>query len=325
MYMNPEGLKFQSPSQFQEHQQGFFWAPHASDGSLGSSSTSAPAWEEIQAQSQGPYQDCRHWLGHHFEWRTPDNSPRARGSYHQDNLLQYESPTPRSPESTGSEGPISVVMTTPVTGCYMQMPVVFMMIPMVPGSPQDADSQTETSPSRSAYSAHGNDGREDDPMEAQPTQGSPWSPTPGVAAVSRELSAGFTTLVVRNVPARYTPNMLLQEFGPDGSFDFFFLPYSFRDSKTMGVVSINFRSHDLAVRFQKKWQRQFLKDHGRTKHLDVTAATYQGLAQNLKQFNPKNIARLECAGMLPVFLDLLGYRLDSVQELKQYGVLPADW
>eukprot|EP00930_Biecheleria_cincta_P039335 TRINITY_DN2704_c0_g2_i6.p1 TRINITY_DN2704_c0_g2~~TRINITY_DN2704_c0_g2_i6.p1 ORF type:complete len:311 (-),score=42.75 TRINITY_DN2704_c0_g2_i6:223-1155(-) len=308
MYTTPGGLHSYSPSLFQEHYQGFLGAAHAIDGSS-SGSITVPAREEIQTHSQGHYGE------------TPENSPR--GGYHQDSLPQYESPTPRSHESMRSEGPVSVVMTTPVTGCYMQMPVVFMMIPMIPGSQQDADSQTETSPSRSAYSVHENYGNEAEPIQAQTARDSTQPSMTGVAAASREVPAGFTTLVVRNVPARYKPNMLLQEFVPDGSFDFFFLPYSFRDSKTMGVAFVNFRSHNLALRFQERWQRQFLRDHGRTKHLDVAAATYQGLVQNLKQFNPKNIARLDCAGMLPIFFDSLGNRLNSMQELKRYGVLPA--
>ncbi|CAE8733438.1 unnamed protein product, partial [Polarella glacialis] len=44
----------------------------------------------------------------------------------------------------------------------------------------------------------------------------------------RPVPLGFTTLVVRNIPARYNQEVLLTEFGPDGSFDLFFLPYSFK-------------------------------------------------------------------------------------------------
>eukprot|EP00930_Biecheleria_cincta_P039334 TRINITY_DN2704_c0_g2_i5.p1 TRINITY_DN2704_c0_g2~~TRINITY_DN2704_c0_g2_i5.p1 ORF type:complete len:301 (-),score=43.49 TRINITY_DN2704_c0_g2_i5:223-1125(-) len=298
MYTTPGGLHSYSPSLFQEHYQGFLGAAHAIDGSS-SGSITVPAREEIQTHSQGHYGE------------TPENSPR--GGYHQDSLPQYEPPTPRSPGSIGSEGPASVVMTAPVDGCYMQVPVLFMMIPMVPGYQQDSGWQTKTSPSSSASSGHENYDSEYEQIQTQTAHDSLLAPTP----------AGFTTLVVRNIPARYKPSMLLQEFGSDGSFDFLFLPYSFRESSTMGVAFINFRSHDCALSFQERWQRQFLRDHGRTKHLDVAAATYQGLVQNLKQFNPKNIARLDCAGMLPIFFDSLGNRLNSMQELKRYGVLPA--
>ena len=143
------------------------------------------------------------------------------------------------------------------------------------------------------------------------------------SAATRMVPEGFTTLVIRNIPARYTQEKLLAEFGADGSFDLFFLPYSFRDGRTMGYAFINFRTHDFAVQFQQQWHRQFLQDHGRTKHLDVTAATVQGLAANLEQFNGKSVARLQRVGMLPVFLDEAAQRLDPIRELQRYGTIPV--
>eukprot|EP00440_Ansanella_granifera_P039504 gb/GFBE01042853.1/.p1 GENE.gb/GFBE01042853.1/~~gb/GFBE01042853.1/.p1 ORF type:complete len:315 (+),score=40.98 gb/GFBE01042853.1/:1-945(+) len=150
-----------------------------------------------------------------------------------------------------------------------------------------------------------------------PTQQASRSPVP------RDIPEGFATLVIRNIPARYTQEMLLAEFGADGSFNFLWLPYSFRDSRTMGYAFINFRSHKLAVQFQEKWHRCFLQDHGRTKHLDVAAATVQGLAENLRQFNEKSIARLAKVDMLPIFLGRAGERLDAITELQRFRVIPA--
>ena len=121
MYMTSGGLQSNISGLFQEDHQGSIWAAHANDGSLGTS-TALPDAEDIQTLSQGNYAD------------TPENSPR--GGYHQNCLPQYESPTARSPESIGSEGPASAMMTAPVTSGYMQMPVLFMMVPMVPGYQQ---------------------------------------------------------------------------------------------------------------------------------------------------------------------------------------------
>ncbi|CAE8607731.1 unnamed protein product [Polarella glacialis] len=100
--------------------------------------------------------------------------------------------------------------------------------------------------------------------------------------------------------------MLLAEFIPDDGFDFLFLPYSFKDARTLGMAFINFRTHACALAFQKNWHRQFLQDHGRTKHLDVAAATVQGLEANLQQFNTKLIARFQRAGMLWYAAGLVG-------------------
>ncbi|CAE8616837.1 unnamed protein product [Polarella glacialis] len=148
-----------------------------------------------------------------------------------------------------------------------------------------------------------------------------------VGLVTRSVPDGFTTLVIRNIPARYTQEMLLTEFIPDGSFDFFFLPYSFKNARTMGIAFINFRTHALALDFQGRWHRHFLQDHGRTKHLDVAAATVQGLEANLDvaaatvqvQFNAKSIARFQRVGMLPVFLDESDNRMAPLCELQRFG------
>jgi len=149
------------------------------------------------------------------------------------------------------------------------------------------------------------------------------STTPPVAggSVTRLVPDGFTTLVIRNIPARYNQEMLLAEFIPDRSFDFLFLPYSFKDARTMGIAFINFRTHAFAVDFQEKWHRHFLLDHGRTKHLDVATASVQGLEASLQQFNSKSIARLQRKGMLPVFLDEFDNRMDPLQELQRFGCI----
>ncbi|CAE8639756.1 unnamed protein product [Polarella glacialis] len=155
----------------------------------------------------------------------------------------------------------------------------------------------------------------------------PTTPPVAVGLATRSVPEGFTTLVIRNIPARYTQEMLLTEFIPDGSFDFFFLPYSFKDARTMRIAFINFRTHALALDFQGRWHRHFLQDHGRTKHLDVAAATVQGLEANLDvaaatvqvQFNAKSIARFQRVGMLPVFLDESDNRMAPLCELQRFG------
>eukprot|EP00440_Ansanella_granifera_P057895 gb/GFBE01062761.1/.p1 GENE.gb/GFBE01062761.1/~~gb/GFBE01062761.1/.p1 ORF type:complete len:372 (+),score=62.72 gb/GFBE01062761.1/:1-1116(+) len=156
-----------------------------------------------------------------------------------------------------------------------------------------------------------------------PTQ-APEEPVPSGSIASRPVPLGYTTLVVRNIPARYNQEMLLHEFGwEDATFDFLHLPYSFRDQRTMGYAFLNFRTHELALEFQERRHHTFLQDHGRTKYLDVTAATKQGLAANLEQFSPKSIARLQRVGMLPIFLNEAGVRLDPLREMQRHGLMPV--
>ncbi|CAE8604432.1 unnamed protein product [Polarella glacialis] len=85
------------------------------------------------------------------------------------------------------------------------------------------------------------------------------------------------------------------------------LPCTFKDARTMGVAFINFRAHALALGFQDKLHRQFLQDHGRTRHLDVAAATVQWLLLNLQQFNTKSIARFHCVGFQHLGFHCVGF------------------
>ncbi|CAE8658012.1 unnamed protein product [Polarella glacialis] len=147
----------------------------------------------------------------------------------------------------------------------------------------------------------------------------PTTPPVAVGLVTCSVPKGFTTLVIRNIPARYTQEMLFAEFILDGSFDFLFMPCTKKDVRTMGIAFINFRTHALALDFQGKWHRHFLQDHGPTKHLDVAAARVQGLYSNLRQFNSKSIARFQRVGMLPVFLDESDNRMDPFRELQRFG------
>jgi len=152
-------------------------------------------------------------------------------------------------------------------------------------------------------------------------------PEPSLAAIPgssamRELPEGSTTLVIRNIPRRYTQDALVAEFIPDGSFDFVYQPYSFTNARTMGYAFINFRTHAAALEFQRSWHRTFLQDHGRTKHLDVAAADAQGLEVNLLQLNAKSVARLMRVGRLPLFFDEAGHRLDALKELGRRGIIP---
>eukprot|EP00930_Biecheleria_cincta_P091757 TRINITY_DN8140_c0_g1_i1.p1 TRINITY_DN8140_c0_g1~~TRINITY_DN8140_c0_g1_i1.p1 ORF type:complete len:395 (+),score=34.10 TRINITY_DN8140_c0_g1_i1:124-1308(+) len=228
--------------------------------------------------------------------------------------------------SVGFQGAAPMIHSqgaAPISRCCPQVPVVFMMIPMVPSYQYQGrtDSQTDTSPSSSALSSDESGDKEEQPMRTQTAHDLPKPRFAKLTGASSKVPDRTTTLVVRNVPARYTPGRFLQEIEPDGSFDFLFLPYSFRDSTTIGVAFINFRSPDLALCFEERWQRQFLQDHGCNKHLDIAAATCQGIMENLQQFNDKNIARLARAGMLPIFLDSLGNCLNPLQELKRYRVV----
>eukprot|EP00930_Biecheleria_cincta_P069642 TRINITY_DN5735_c0_g2_i1.p1 TRINITY_DN5735_c0_g2~~TRINITY_DN5735_c0_g2_i1.p1 ORF type:complete len:373 (+),score=40.75 TRINITY_DN5735_c0_g2_i1:91-1209(+) len=205
----------------------------------------------------------------------------------------------------------AVFETVPQVSCFpgghMQAcpsPNVLILSQMLPSLESRGVLPAECSPSSSVHTSHSEHRRDDR------------------SASLRAIPEGCTTLAVRNIPARYTKMMLLEEFGPHGSFDYFYVPYSFRLRKTTGMGFLNFRSHALALVFQRKWHRRFLgPSTPKSKGIDIAPADYQGMAENLKRFSSDSIARLARVGMLPVFLDSDGNCLDAMQVLQSYGAL----
>eukprot|EP00418_Pyrodinium_bahamense_P012640 CAMPEP_0179110982 /NCGR_PEP_ID=MMETSP0796-20121207/51819_1 /TAXON_ID=73915 /ORGANISM="Pyrodinium bahamense, Strain pbaha01" /LENGTH=582 /DNA_ID=CAMNT_0020809127 /DNA_START=30 /DNA_END=1776 /DNA_ORIENTATION=- len=63
----------------------------------------------------------------------------------------------------------------------------------------------------------------------------------------RSLGAGTTTLTIRNVPGRYTQDRLIEEWGPEYSYDFLYLPHSLRDQRSKGYAFVNFTTHEAAL------------------------------------------------------------------------------
>ena len=104
-----------------------------------------------------------------------------------------------------------------------------------------------------------------------------------------------TSLMVRNIPNKYTQQMLLSEFeenghGP-GVIDFFYLPIDFKNRCNRGYAFINFVDNKDILAFH----RQYFGKHWRTfnsdKICDITYARIQGKEAMLKRF--ENSALME--------------------------------
>jgi hypothetical protein len=115
-----------------------------------------------------------------------------------------------------------------------------------------------------------------------------------VEAVEHDLDPR-TSLMVRNIPNKYTQQMLLNEFqesglGP-GVIDFFYLPIDFKNRCNRGYAFINFVDYHDIVSFH----RQYFGKHWRTfnsdKICDITYARIQGKAAMLNRF--ENSALME--------------------------------
>jgi len=117
--------------------------------------------------------------------------------------------------------------------------------------------------------------------------------------VSRLIPLGVTTLVIRNVPARYTKELLMQEWPVDGTYDLLYLPFSFKQKRTAGYAFVNFTTHEAAVDFHSRWHGKALRDQGTAKRLSISTAETQGLEENLRHMAACNVSRIKNSKYLP--------------------------
>eukprot|EP00797_Seminavis_robusta_P016427 Sro244_g097210.2 (730) ;mRNA; r:48404-50593 len=106
---------------------------------------------------------------------------------------------------------------------------------------------------------------------------------------------GRTSLMVRNIPNKYTQQMLLAEFtenglGP-GVIDFFYLPIDFKNRCNRGYAFINFVDFKDILPFHRRYFGKHWSTFNSDKICDITYARIQGKAAMLKRF--ENSALME--------------------------------
>ena len=104
-----------------------------------------------------------------------------------------------------------------------------------------------------------------------------------------------TSLMVRNIPNKYTQQMLLSEFeenghGP-GVIDFFYLPIDFKNRCNRGYAFINFVEYRDILAFHQRYFGKHWRTFNSDKICDITYARIQGKAAMLKRF--ENSALME--------------------------------
>ena len=97
-----------------------------------------------------------------------------------------------------------------------------------------------------------------------------------------------TSLMVRNIPNKYTQQMLLAEFtenghGP-GVIDFFYLPIDFKNRCNRGYAFINFVNYQDILAFHRRYFGKQWRTFNSDKICDITYARIQGKAAMLKRF-----------------------------------------
>eukprot|EP00928_Gymnodinium_smaydae_P037498 TRINITY_DN26017_c0_g2_i1.p2 TRINITY_DN26017_c0_g2~~TRINITY_DN26017_c0_g2_i1.p2 ORF type:complete len:442 (+),score=78.15 TRINITY_DN26017_c0_g2_i1:95-1327(+) len=107
-------------------------------------------------------------------------------------------------------------------------------------------------------------------------------------------NAPITTMMLRNIPNKYTQAKLLQELddsGFAGTYDFFYLPMDVHNRSNVGYAFVNFPSPIHAEEFRRQFsQHHFQRFHSR-KVGTVCVAHVQGLNQNLRHFRNRAVTQ----------------------------------
>lgn len=100
-----------------------------------------------------------------------------------------------------------------------------------------------------------------------------------------------TTLMIRNIPNRYTPEWLLEEIMEIAECDFLHLPKANQSAANLGYAFVNFTSAEGAQEFFMAFEgHQFVKQPNSSKRAKVSFAELQGLQPNVDFYNQPKIA-----------------------------------
>ncbi len=102
-----------------------------------------------------------------------------------------------------------------------------------------------------------------------------------------------SSLMVRNIPNKYTQQMLLSEFAAAGhspnKMDFFYLPIDFKNKCNKGYAFVNFVNYKDIIPFVEDYNRRGWKRFNSDKICDITYARIQGKAAMLKRFEKSTL------------------------------------
>lgn len=153
------------------------------------------------------------------------------------------------------------------------------------------------------------EGSSDDPSD-QLSAGFPETSDNMVSGAYSLESDDFVTLLVRNIPARFSHADLVHIWPPEGCYNLIYMPYSFKYGRTTGCAFVNFLSHEAAVSFYRRWQGERLVQ-AKGKRLSFAVADLQGFSANLTRLvSSEKIYRMKNASHLPVVFDSHGTPVD---------------
>jgi len=130
-----------------------------------------------------------------------------------------------------------------------------------------------------------------------------------------EGGAEYTTVMLRNIPNKYTREMLIKQLSQEfnGQFDFMYLPIDFKNKCNVGYCFINFRNQDICERFVSQFHgvdvRKCLPGLNSKKIVEVTPARVQGLTENVRRLRNSPVMNqlVDHPEWMPLLFDKHGY------------------
>eukprot|EP00929_Paragymnodinium_shiwhaense_P002323 TRINITY_DN102552_c0_g1_i1.p1 TRINITY_DN102552_c0_g1~~TRINITY_DN102552_c0_g1_i1.p1 ORF type:complete len:521 (+),score=75.92 TRINITY_DN102552_c0_g1_i1:219-1781(+) len=119
-----------------------------------------------------------------------------------------------------------------------------------------------------------------------------------------------TTVMMRNLPNKYTQAMLLEEledagFRPHHDYDFLYLPMDHSNAANLGYCFINFVETPLANSFAAAFQGKKMRKFNSNKTVTVMPASIQGYEKNYAYYSSTRVAQAEDPAYRPLFLRTL--------------------
>ena len=132
-----------------------------------------------------------------------------------------------------------------------------------------------------------------------------------------------SSLMVRNIPNKYTQQMLLSEFAAAGhgstKMDFFYLPIDFKNKCNRGYAFVNFVDYKDIIPFFDEYNSRGWKRFNSDKICDITYARIQGKAAMLKRFENSALMEKDDEYRPKVFVSH-GERKGEIENLQYRGM-----
>lgn len=119
----------------------------------------------------------------------------------------------------------------------------------------------------------------------------------GATSQNKGSSGCITTVMFRNIPNKYTREMLVDQLEQDmkGLFDFLYLPIDFKNKCNVGYAFINFRTVEACDEFVNMFNgvevRKCLPGLNSRKVTEVTPARVQGFEENVQRLRNSPVMR----------------------------------